>query len=135
MRRWMTGVVFIFSIVLLTISIYFLMGMFQDYRAEKGLNDRLKEIYEDARQPETDAPVTPASDEDDPAGAANAEPVIDEGLLALHAENPDCIYWITIPDTVIDYPVMYRPQDKDYYLHRNFYGEYQASGTLYLEEE
>ena len=131
MRRIFTGVVFILSIVLLTISIYFLMGMFRDYQAEKTVNNRLKDLYEEAHQTESDDPMS-AADED--VSEEETEIVIDAGLLALHAENPDCIYWITIPDTVIDYPVMYRPQDKDYYLRRDFYGDYLASGTLYLEE-
>ena len=32
-------------------------------------------------------------------------------LAALNAKNPDCIYWLKIPDTKIDYPVMYHPQE------------------------
>ena len=60
---------------------------------------------------------------------------IDQGLAALHAKNPDCIYWLRIPKTEIDYPVMYHPQDKDYYLHRNFDEEYSPSGSLYLAED
>ena len=43
---------------------------------------------------------------------------IDQGLAALNAKNPDCIYWLRIPKAEIDYPVMYRPADKEYYLYR-----------------
>ena len=32
---------------------------------------------------------------------------VDAGILALHEENPDCIGWLTIDGTRIDYPVMY----------------------------
>lgn len=60
---------------------------------------------------------------------------IDQGLAALNAKNPDCIYWLRIPDTIIDYPVMHRPADKDYYLYRDFNEEYSPSGTLYLAED
>lgn len=59
---------------------------------------------------------------------------MDEGLLALHGENPDCIAWLSIEGTVIDYPVMYRPQDKNYYLKRDFYGEWSANGSLFVAE-
>ena len=55
--------------------------------------------------------------------------------MALHEENPDCIGWLTIDGTRIDYPVMYRPGDKNYYLHRDFNGEYSANGCLFLAEE
>lgn len=67
------------------------------------------------------------------SGGTSAEG-IDQGLAALNAKNSDCIYWLKIPDTVIDYPVMYRPQDKDYYLNRDYNGDWSASGSLYLSE-
>jgi len=56
------------------------------------------------------------------------------GLAALHQKNPDCIAWISIEGTVIDYPVMYRPQSKNYYIHRDFYGRQSSSGCLYISE-
>lgn len=59
---------------------------------------------------------------------------IDQGLAALNARNPDCIYWLRIPDTEIDYPVMYRPADKDYYLNKDFNEKWSAAGTLYMAE-
>lgn len=60
---------------------------------------------------------------------------INKGLLALHDQNPDCIYWLKIPGTEIDYPVMYRPDNKDYYLDRDFNGQYAVHGCLYLDED
>lgn len=64
---------------------------------------------------------------------STSTPVV-SGLKALHEQNSDCIAWITIDGTVIDYPVMYRPNDKDYYLHRDFYGKQSSRGTLYISE-
>ena len=58
--------------------------------------------------------------EEDASGDSLIE--IDVGILALHEENPDCIGWLTIDGTRIDYPVMYRSGDKNYYLHRDFNG-------------
>ena len=54
-------------------------------------------------------------------------------LAALHAKNPDCVGWIQIPDTKIDYPVMFTPNDPEYYLRRDFNGEYQQAGTPFLD--
>lgn len=59
---------------------------------------------------------------------------IDQGLEALNAKNPDCIYWLRIPKTKIDYPVMYRPANKEYYLFRDYKKKYSPSGSLYLAE-
>lgn len=47
--------------------------------------------------------------------------------------SPDCIAWVTIPDTGIDYPVMQREGANEYYLRRDFYGEYSESGTPFLD--
>ena len=35
-------------------------------------------------------------------------------------------------DTRIDYPVMYTPQDPEYYLHRNFEKKDSRAGTPFL---
>ena len=74
-----------------------------------------------------------AAEIEDAAGVQQASEV-HSGLAALHQKNRDCIAWITIEDTAIDYPVMYRPQSKDYYIYRDFYGERSSSGSLYISE-
>lgn len=52
----------------------------------------------------------------------------------LESDNPNCIGWVSVSDTRIDYPVMYTPNDPEYYLHRNFEGQYSAAGTPFLGE-
>lgn len=47
----------------------------------------------------------------------------------LYEKNKNFVGWINIPGTSIDYPVMQTPKDEQYYLHRNFYGEYDFTGT------
>lgn len=74
-----------------------------------------------------------AAEIEDAAGVQQASEV-HSGLAALHQKNRDCIAWITIEGTAIDYPVMYRPQSKDYYIYRDFYGERSSSGSLYISE-
>ena len=54
-------------------------------------------------------------------------------LAALAAENSDCVGWLTIPDTGIDYPVMHTPNDPEHYLHRDFYGDSASGGTPFLD--
>ena len=50
----------------------------------------------------------------------------------LYTKNRDFVGWLTIADTQIDYPVMYTPDDEEYYLHRDFDKEESSSGTLFL---
>ena len=54
-------------------------------------------------------------------------------LTALSSENSDCVGWLTIPDTGIDYPVMHTPDDPEHYLRRDFYGESASGGTPFLD--
>ena len=61
-------------------------------------------------------------------------PVIHSGLSAVHEKNPDCVAWLSIEGTVIDYPVMYRPGQKNYYLHRDFNGKHASAGALFIAE-
>lgn len=52
---------------------------------------------------------------------------------ALYDKNPDFFGWLKIDGTVIDYPVMYTPRDTEYYIHRDFYGDYSDSGMLFID--
>ena len=54
-------------------------------------------------------------------------------LAALQAENSDCVGWLTIPDTPVDYPVMFTPREPERYLRRDFYGNHASGGTPFLD--
>ena len=54
-------------------------------------------------------------------------------LAALQAENPDCVGWLTIPDSTVDYPIVWTPNDPEHYLRRNFYDSYASGGTPFLD--
>ncbi len=47
--------------------------------------------------------------------------------------NEDIYAWITVPGTVIDYPVLQHPTDDAYYLHHNLDGSYGYPGCIYTE--
>lgn len=49
--------------------------------------------------------------------------------------NEDMAAWIQIPDTVIDYPVMWTPRDEVYYLYRGFDGSKDRNGCLILDTD
>lgn len=52
----------------------------------------------------------------------------------LHLKNADMVGWLSIPGTEIDYPVMYREDDNDYYLSHNFDKEKDRNGLLVLDK-
>ncbi len=55
-------------------------------------------------------------------------------FAALYERNPDFIGWLSIEETVINYPVMYRPDDPAYYLDHDFDGARSSSGVPFLGE-
>lgn len=54
-------------------------------------------------------------------------------LDALTEANPDCVGWLTVPGTGIDYPIMHTPDAPERYLRRDFYGDPASGGTPFLD--
>lgn len=49
--------------------------------------------------------------------------------------NEDMTAWLQIPGTDIDYPVMWTPEDEEYYLYRDFDGSDNNNGSLILDTD
>lgn len=49
--------------------------------------------------------------------------------------NDDMVAWLLIPGTDIDYPVMQTPEDESYYLYRDFFGNNDKNGTLFMDTD
>lgn len=52
----------------------------------------------------------------------------------LFTANPDLIGWLTIDGTTIDYPVMWTPEEPEYYSHRGFDKKESQNGLLFMDE-
>ena len=50
----------------------------------------------------------------------------------VYEKNPDFIGWLTVPNTNINYPVMYTPDEPEHYLHTAFDRTYAVSGTPFI---
>ena len=82
---------------------------------------------ETAAPSETTAPATSAP--------ANAQVMLPE-MAELYAENDEIAGWIEIKGTEVDYPVMYTPEDGQFYLYRTFEKEEDPTkeGCLFIDE-
>ena len=86
--------------------------------------------------PEQDVPPVlqeqPAGPSAETVTPAMAEPAYQTGadLAACQARNDDFIGWIQIPDTNVDYPIVWT-DDPEYDLHHTFTGRASGVGTIF----
>lgn len=64
--------------------------------------------------------------------ADESEAYIVEEFQELPDNDTDDIGWLYLPDTNINYPVMYSG-DNDFYLHRAFDGSYLYAGSIFMD--
>ena len=77
----------------------------------------------------------PQSEESKEFESVKQEADVNAPFRALNKSNSDFVGWLSIEDTVIDYPVMKSAEsDPEFYLHRDFDKNYSFSGTLFIGE-
>lgn len=106
------------------------------YRAH-GERRAYRELAERIREPRGKDPDLFAAEGEaapaQPAAAPGEEISLDPSPYeALSLENPDFSGWLSIEGTPIDYPVMYTPQEPEYYLRRAFDRSDAVSGSLFI---
>lgn len=109
------------------LSVFMIWKEVSDRKADKEHFQTLVEMVEPEPTEETESEPT-AEEEEQASEAAEAR-----NLAPLFAENSDCIGWIYIPGTEVNYPVMHTPDNPQKYLRKNFYGEYSQSGVPFLD--
>lgn len=57
----------------------------------------------------------------------------DSGITDLINRNPNCMGWLRISGTKIDYPVMQTRDNPQYYLRRDFNKQYSYLGTPFMD--
>ncbi len=136
-----TAVICLISAVILTIKHFS-----EDRANESGLDIYRveEESLTPAPKPELDSEDTaPPSDADvvpevtvapEPTPLPTPEPIPNPYADAFLA-NEDTAGWLRIPGTNIDYPIMWTPEDENYYLYRDFDGSENLNGCLILDTD
>ena len=78
--------------------------------------------------------VVPSTNPAQTAPTEPTEPVMFPEYEVVYNKNKDMVGWLEIPGTVISYPVVHTPDRPNFYLRKNFYGDYATCGTLYVRE-
>ena len=133
------------------VSGWLLLDYFMESREQSGKYDELSGIVDDAR--EDDGWNIPDKSDLTSEDIYSGDIVSDVKLVTvtnphtgedisiiseyaqLYSRNDDFAGWINLPNTKLNYPIVYHPEDVDYYLHRNFDDEYSAHGCIYVREQ
>lgn len=87
--------------------------------------DVQKDILSDAIWTESEEKRHPAS----------PLPELENPYAEYFLQNEDMIAWLQIDGMEIDYPVMWTPEDEEYYLTRDFNGRSSSNGCLLLDTD
>lgn len=115
---------------LLVISGYMIWKEVSLQQKEKNEFDKIIEIVEN-----TEKTTDLETHTDDKTGdeSKTVETVQSRNLNPLFEMNSDCVGWIYIEGTNINYPVMHTPNSPQKYLRKNFNGEYSQSGVPFVD--
>lgn len=121
---------------LLTVSAHMIRKDVSSQQKEKKEFEELLEIIE---MPEETTDPTSTSMGTESVPNDTTEPEVTEpevqtrNLAPLFEKNSECIGWIYIEGTNMNYPVMHTPDNPQKYLRKNFDGEYSQSGVPFLD--
>lgn len=107
-------------------------------QAEKAF-DELREMIVAVDEPELAGGdnTTDESVESDVEMVTVGDVLIQKKYEKLYQENNDFIGWLTIEGTLVDYPVMYTPNDSEngeFYIHRDYEMNYSAAGLPFVDK-
>ena len=110
----------VFAIIFFVSGGLLVKRFFDDKKTENEFSD-LQAMIDTAATP------APATGDDTASNGAK--------FAALKDQNSDFMGWISIEGTSLDFPVMYAPDNKDYYLKHDFKHQYSDYGVPYLDEK
>ncbi len=146
------ALIVLFSVIFVISAIFVGQYLIQHYRNQEQL-EHLQNMHTQPSSPTgTLRPPTTASTGGvtlpslpgiiDPTGGSSSTGDPNEtapsGMLVdmdkLYKLNNDVVGFLYIPDTRVNNPVLQRPSERDYYLYRDFYGNDNKNGSLYVRE-
>ena len=127
-------VLIFFCLLLSAAAVLAGVNIYSELREQQKEKEDFKTVAEIAELPMTEAPAESVTDtEAETSAEPTKQSVAEHNIPALIAVNADCIGWLSIDGTSINYPIMHTPHEPQKYLRRNFYGKYSQSGVPFLD--
>ncbi len=125
MRKFFYNLAIVVLALVFCVSGYMVFSYYWEGNRQAETFDQLSQAVQQAQQEAATAPTQ---------AEEPTEPQMLPGYRELYQQNNDLVGWLRIEDTRVDYPVMQTPDRVDYYLKRDFNGEYSDRGCLYVRE-
>ena len=137
-KKWVHNTLIAIFSVLFTVSAVMLIMTFADReKAKNDFNDLAELVTTPTEQPsdntESQAPDVSEPTQSTPTSQTTPAPAITRNIPLLQEMNSECIGWVYIKGTKVNYPVMYTPNNPEKYLKRNFYGKSSGSGVPFID--
>lgn len=133
----MKKTILFFSIVCLLVFVLAGYKIINDLRAQKeeinDFNELAELITESTSTQEQTEPSIEAESNDTTIETETMPMISTRNLTPLFERNADCIGWVYIEGTAVDYPVMHTPDEPQKYLRKNFDKEYSIAGVPFLK--
>ncbi len=109
------GIIIVILLIILGIVGNILYNTYKDYEADKNYQELNSKVSLEETTPK--------------------EKVIDNPIdfKSLQKTNKEVFAWLYVPGTKVDYPLLQSEERDDYYLHKDIYGNYSYSGSIYAE--
>ena len=149
------ALIVLFSVIFLISATFVVKYVIESYQSREK-NEELQQMHtvptsdpnltlRPATKPSTEPDTTPPTTNPDdiqpttqPTTQPPTDPTSGSGMLpdleALYNLNNDVVGYIYIEGTNVNYPVLQRKTQKDYYLYRDFYGDDDRHGSIYVRE-
>lgn len=126
------------AILLLAVVIFCGVQIWREYGSRRKDADNFAALAEQAQitEPYATYSTDTGSGSAEPEASERPEvpvPALRHDISFLIEQNSDCIGWLTIEGTTVDYPVMHTPSYPQKYINLNFDGEHSKSGVPFLD--
>ncbi len=122
----LSSVVFVFSAVMLIKTVY-------ETQKSKQQFDQLAQLVTLPENQQTENIQSNVSEGESADKPSTILQPITRNIALLNEQNSDCIGWVYIEGTKVNYPVMYTPNNPEKYLKRDFYGRIMGSGIPFID--
>ena len=123
-------------VVVTVVAVIMIVGEVKDRQQEIDDFNELADLIADFTVPDESENVTETENRETEATEPKAPtPVFTRNFTPLFEKNADCIGWVYIEGTAVDYPVMRTLSEPQRYLRLNFDKEYSTAGVPFLKNK